>query len=74
MLKRGPILIIVLFPVGCAETLFYKEDGKTEMPGLPFLWKDETGKPNLAYVKTTAGFSAPANFTLVRVSPLLSMA
>ncbi len=51
MCKKVLALVAMLFSVGCASTHYYKEDGKTELPGLPFVWKDEKGKAQRAYVK-----------------------
>jgi len=55
----GSILV-----AGCATTYYYDENGR-ELPGLPFVWKDEKGISHLAYVKVSTGFGQ-ATFTLER--------
>lgn len=65
-MRRQISVLIAVALCGCAETQFFKDDGKTQMPGLPFVWTDEKGESQLGYVRTTPGFFPPGNFTVVR--------
>jgi hypothetical protein len=64
---RSPTALAALWLLsGCAHTHYYADDeGKTELPGLPFTWVDKDGKPRQAYVSTCTGFGE-ASFEIQR--------
>lgn len=57
-------VLLAVWASGCAVAHYYDEEGK-DLPGMPFVWKDQYGKAHLAYVKTSTGLGQ-ATFTLER--------
>ena len=66
MLRSPSALAVMWLLSGCAHTHYYADDeGKTELPGLPFTWVDKDGNPRQAYVSTCTGFGK-ASFEIQR--------
>ena len=57
-------LLLAIWASGCAVAHYYDEEGN-DLPGMPFVWKDQLGKAHLAYVATSTGLGQ-ATFTLER--------
>jgi hypothetical protein len=60
-------VLLTITLAGCAHTHYYTVDmeGKKELPGMPFLWKDSHGALHDGYVSTCSGFGT-ASFEIER--------